>query len=63
LFYSAFINIAPNEKITDKLESIWKEAVVHPLLGNGLVNKFPQKKMRETLGRLLLGTGAVNTYP
>jgi hypothetical protein len=36
---------------------------VHPLLGNGLVNTLPQKKMRGTIGRVLLGDEAVNTHP
>jgi hypothetical protein len=30
------------------------------LLGNDLVNTFPGKRMRETIGRPLLGNGSVN---
>jgi hypothetical protein len=34
---------------------------VQPLLGKGLVNTFPQKQTRGTIGRLLLGNEAVIT--
>jgi hypothetical protein len=34
---------------------------VHPLLGNGVLNTFPQKQKRGTVWRLLLGNKAVNT--
>jgi hypothetical protein len=35
---------------------------IHPLLGNGLVNTFPQKQTRGTKGRLFLDNVAVNTH-
>jgi hypothetical protein len=36
---------------------------VHPLLGNGVLNTFPQKQKRGTIGRVLLGNKAVNKLP
>jgi hypothetical protein len=36
---------------------------VHPLLGSGLLNTFPQKQTRGTIGCLLLGNEAINTRP
>jgi hypothetical protein len=42
-----------------KLSVLWR---VYPLLGNGSVNRFPQKQKRGTIGRPLLGTRPVITH-
>jgi hypothetical protein len=53
--YIEFIN---GPYIRLDLYVLWR---IDPLLGNDSVNTFPREPTRETIGRLLLGNGAVYT--
>jgi hypothetical protein len=46
------------EKVQQEVFYMW--SVPFPLLGNGLLNTFPQKQTRGTVGDLVLSNGAVN---
>jgi hypothetical protein len=46
------------EKVLQEVVSV--RSATCPLLGNGSLNKFPQKQTRGTIGHLLLVNGALN---